>query len=116
MEALMNELALCMEAMKPQALDSCDLATEILTTTGKVLHINEEEIKSLSHNREISDARKIAVYLMVEHTVLPYRLIGELIGYRDHSTIHYNYHSAQDLMRDKRFLRKLEAVKQHLGL
>lgn len=116
MEAAMNELLLCMEAIKPRALDSCDLATEILITTANVLHIEEEEIRSLSRSREISDARKIAIYLMVDHTVLPYRLIGELVGDRDHSTVNYNYYGAEDLMRDKRFLRKFAAVKKQLGL
>ncbi|MBY0377487.1 MAG: hypothetical protein K2Q33_02850 [Gammaproteobacteria bacterium] len=116
MEELTKELLLCMEAIKIKAFDSSELATEILETTSKVLEIDEEDIKSQSHNREICDARKIAINLIVEHTILPYRSIGLLIGDRDHSTIHYNYSTAEELKQDKRFLRKFNAVKQQLGL
>ena len=116
MEALMNELLLSMEAQINKPLDSDDLAHEILATTAKVLYVDVEDILSVSHQRDISDARKIAIYLISEYTNMPYRMIGELFGGRDHSTISYNRYGAEDLMFDKRFLRKLTEVKQQLGL
>lgn len=60
--------------------------------------IQPEDLQSNSHKRNISDARKIAMYLARQHTDNSWKSIGDSIGKRNHSTVISACNSVKDQM------------------
>ncbi len=62
----------------------------ILSVVADALNISIEDLKSNSLRREISWVRQIGVYLMRQHTSFSLRIIGEVFGAKDHTTVIYS--------------------------
>ena len=77
----------------------CDILTDEQPTPVTVEHIiqevsnlygvSPEDIRSSKRSAQISNARKVAIYLVREITNMPLNSIGEEFGGRDHSTVVY---------------------------
>ena len=70
----------------------------ILDVVAEHYSITADQIKSKNKSRNIAYPRQIAMYLCREFTTLSFEEIGEGIGNRDHSTVHYAYSKIQEDM------------------
>ena len=78
-----------------EALDRIMPATETRSTTPESIiktvagyfSVSEADLLSQRRNREIAQARQIAMYLIREQTQLSTTRIGDLFGGRDHTTV-----------------------------
>ena len=61
----------------------------IIQEVSNLYGVSPEDIRSVKRSAQISNARKVAIYLVREITNMPLNSIGEEFGGRDHSTIVY---------------------------
>lgn len=82
----------------------------------KILGEHISNVKSKTKTRELVDARTLISYICREQNYGSFRVIGEYLGGRDHSTIHTRYSEAVNLIetRNQEFIGKLNAVKHLL--
>ena len=75
------------------------------------LNLEQFMVTSASRKRDLSDARKIIVGLILElNPKITLRKVGQLLGDRDHSTISIIRDCYKDLQSDKAFQAKLIKV------
>ncbi|MFN3927794.1 MAG: chromosomal replication initiator protein DnaA [Pseudanabaenaceae cyanobacterium] len=63
----------------------------VLKVVCETLNIALADLVGSCRRRDISQARKIAMYLLRQHTTLSLQKIGEVLGGKDHSTVVYSY-------------------------
>jgi|AGTN01.2.fsa_nt_gi chromosomal replication initiator protein DnaA len=106
-EALRNS------APKKEGLDSSDIINAVST----YFRINKSDIIGKKKNKDIVEARMIAVYLVHELLNLPLVTIGQLFGGRDHTTIIYSRDKISAAVKEnKDTARAIKDVKALLGL
>ena len=67
----------------------------IVSEVSHTIGVSPKEICSKSRVSNVSQARKIAVYVIRSMTEIPMKQIGDELGKRDHSTIVYAYQEAE---------------------
>lgn len=73
------------------------------------------ELEGPSRQKEINQARQIAIYLARELTQSSFPALGRAFGDRDHTTIMHSYQKVQELMREMPLLRgEIEAIRDEL--
>lgn len=58
--------------------------------------ITKEEIISKNKNKNIAEARQIAMYLLAKHGNMTYKQIGDLFGGKHHTTVMHGYHKIEE--------------------
>lgn len=77
---------------------------KIINEVGKIYNVEPDEIRSLRRTANISQARKVAIYVIQDVTGMPYEAIGQEFNGRDHSTVVYAIKSVKEEMeRDSSF-------------
>ena len=62
----------------------------VLKVVCEGMHVPLEDLLSTSRRKDISHARKVAMYLMRQHTNLSLPKIGEALGGKDHTSVMYS--------------------------
>lgn len=84
---------------------------KIINEVGKIFNIDPDEMRSQRRTANISQARKVAIYIIQNVTGLPYESIGQEFNGRDHSTVVYAINSVKDEMdRDSSFRSVVEDI------
>lgn len=84
---------------------------KIINEVGKIYNIDPEEMRSKRRTANISQARKVAIFVIQDVTGLPYETIGQEFNGRDHSTVVYAIKSVRDEMeRDSNFRSVIEDI------
>lgn len=84
---------------------------KIINEVGKIYNIDPDEMRSQRRTANISQARKVAIYIIQEVTGLPYEAIGQEFNGRDHSTVVYAIKSVKEEMeRDSSFRSVVEDI------
>ena len=84
---------------------------KIINEVGKIYNISPEEMRSNRRTASISQARKVAVYVIHEVTGLAYESIGREFNGRDHSTVVYAIKSVKkDMDHDSGFRSIVEDI------
>ncbi|MCH5205017.1 MAG: chromosomal replication initiator protein DnaA, partial [Oscillospiraceae bacterium] len=71
---------------------------KIINEVGKIYNIDPDEMRSQRRTANISQARKVAIYVIQDVTGLPYETIGQEFNGRDHSTVVYAIKSVKEEM------------------
>ena len=71
---------------------------KIMAEVSALYGISVEDMRSSKRSSQISNARKVAIYLVREITQLPLTSIGEEFGNRDHSTIVYSVKTVSQMI------------------
>lgn len=75
----------------------------IIDSVCQGLNVRKEDVISKSRKREYSEARSIAIGLILQSSIrISLTALGEIFGGRDHSTIIYNRQLFSDLMESDR--------------
>ena len=69
----------------------------IIKAVAEYFSVSEADILSQRRNREIAQARQMAMYLIREQTQLSTTRIGDLFGGRDHTTVMHACEKIADL-------------------
>ncbi|MBR3267352.1 MAG: chromosomal replication initiator protein DnaA [Oscillospiraceae bacterium] len=77
----------------------------IITEVSNLYGVSAEDIRSKKRSQQISNARKVAIYLVHDITQMTLASIGEEFGNRDHSTIVYAVHYVEKNMKKDSNLR-----------
>lgn len=89
----------------------------ILDTVCDTLGVSQEDLLGQSRKREISQARKVAMYLMRHYTQLSLPKIGEALGGKDHTTVMYSLEKVSQLMKeDLVFAKQIQQLGEQLRL
>ena len=84
---------------------------KIISEVAKIYNIDPEEMRSQRRTANISQARKVAIYVIQDVTGLPYESIGQEFNGRDHSTVVYAIKSVKEEMeRDSSFRSVVEDI------
>lgn len=84
---------------------------KIINEVGKIYNIDPDEMRSQRRTANISQARKVAIYVIQDVTGLPYETIGQEFNGRDHSTVVYAIKSVkEDMERDSSFRSIVEDI------
>lgn len=84
---------------------------KIIGEVGKIYNIDPDEMRSQRRTANISQARKVAIYVIQDVTGLPYEAIGQEFNGRDHSTVVYAIKSVKEEMdRDSGFRSVVEDI------
>jgi chromosomal replication initiator protein len=62
----------------------------VLKVVCELMQVGVDDLLSQSRRKDISHARRVAMYLMRQHTSLSLPKIGEALGGKDHSTVIYS--------------------------
>lgn len=111
-------LELAKEALKVDEIEngsSLD-SNKIISAVCQYFRVESNEVISKKKNKEIVEARMIAVYLIRELLALPLITIGQLFGGRDHSTISYSIDKiTSSLSNNKRLETQIKDIKSILN-
>lgn len=84
---------------------------KIISEVGKIYSIEPDEMRSQRRTANISQARKVAIYVIQDVTGLPYEAIGSEFNGRDHSTVVYAIKSVKEEMeKDSSFRSVVEDI------
>lgn len=84
---------------------------KIISEVGKIYNIEPDEMRSQRRTANISQARKVAMYIIQDVTGMPYESIGQEFNGRDHSTVVYAVKSVKEEMeRDSGFRSIVEDI------
>lgn len=84
---------------------------KIINEVGKIYNVDPDEMRSQRRTANISQARKVAIYVIQDVTGLPYEAIGQKFNGRDHSTVVYAIKSIkEDMERDSSFKSVVEDI------
>jgi len=84
---------------------------KIIGEVAKIYNVEPDEMRSQRRTANISQARKVAIYVIQEVTGLPYEAIGQEFNGRDHSTVVYAIKSVKEEMeRDSGFRSIVEDI------
>lgn len=71
---------------------------KIINEVGKIYNVDPDEMRSQRRTASISQARKVAIYVIQDVTGMSYEAIGQEFNGRDHSTVVYAIKSVKDEM------------------
>lgn len=80
---------------------------KIISEVANIYNVKIEDMKSPKRSSSISNARKIAMYVIQEITGLPLETIGQEFDGRDHSTVVYAIKNVKELMERDSSVRSL---------
>lgn len=84
---------------------------KIISEVGKIYNVDPDEMRSQRRTANISQARKVAIYVIQDVTGLPYEAIGQKFNGRDHSTVVYAIKSVKaEMDRDSGFKSVVEDI------
>lgn len=84
---------------------------KIINEVGKIYNVEPGEMRSQRRTANISQARKVAIYVIQDVTGMPYEAIGQEFSGRDHSTVVYAIKSVREEMdRDSSFRSVIEDI------
>ena len=84
---------------------------KIISEVGKIYNVEPNEMRSQRRTANISQARKVAIYVIQDVTGLPYESIGSEFNGRDHSTVVYAIKSVKEEMeKDSSFRSVVEDI------
>lgn len=84
---------------------------KIINEVGKIYNIDPDEMRSQRRTANISQARKVAIYVIQNVTGQPYETIGQEFNGRDHATVVYAIKSVREEMeRDSTFRSVVEDI------
>lgn len=84
---------------------------KIIAEVGKIYSVTPEEMRSQKRAANISNARKVAIYVIQQITGLSYESIGKEFNGRDHSTIVYAINNIKEKMeKDSSFRSVVEDI------
>ena len=84
---------------------------KIINEVGKIYNIDPDEMRSQRRTANISQARKVAIYVIQDVTGMSYEAIGQEFNGRDHSTVVYAIKSVKvDMERDSGFRSIVEDI------
>lgn len=84
---------------------------KIISEVGKIYNVDPDEMRSQRRTANISQARKVAIYVIQEVTGMSYEAIGQKFNGRDHSTVVYAVKSIRaDMERDSNFRSIVEDI------
>lgn len=84
---------------------------KIISEVGKIYNVDPDEMRSQRRTANISQARKVAIYVIQDVTGLAYEAIGQKFNGRDHSTVVYAIKSVKEEMeRDSSFKSVVEDI------
>ena len=84
---------------------------KIISEVGKIYNVDPDEMRSQRRTANISQARKVAIYVIQDVTGLPYEALGQKFNGRDHSTVVYAIKSIKEEMeRDSSFKSVVEDI------
>ena len=90
--------------LMPDNADPEIAASSIMDTTATYFDITVDELCGPSRNRNLVNARQIAMYLCRELTELSLPKIGQLFGGRDHTTVMHAERKIREGMKERRTL------------
>ena len=102
------------DALKENNKDAAEHVNSdrIISTVSDYFHVPASDIIGKKKNKDIVEARMIAVYLICELLNLPLVAIGQIFGGRDHTTIMYSYDSIAEKLKDDREMQEeIESIK-----
>lgn len=105
------------EALKEHTKDTVEQidSDKIISTVSEYFHIPSSDIIGKKKNKEIVEARMVAVYLICEMLNLPLVTIGQIFGGRDHTTIMYSRDKISNMIStDKDMKTTIEDIKSSL--
>ena len=83
----------------------------IIAEVSNLYGVSSEDIRSKKRSQQVSNARKVAIFLVHEITTLTLAAIGEEFGNRDHSTIVYAVKYVQrNMKKDKNLCDAIESI------
>ena len=84
---------------------------KVINEVSKIYNIDPDEMRSQRRTANISQARKVAIYIIQEVTGIPYEQIGQEFNGRDHSTVVYAIKSIKaEMERDGSFRSVVEDI------
>ncbi len=105
------------EALKEHTKDTVEQidSDKIISTVSDYFHVPSSDIIGKKKNKEIVEARMVAVYLICEMLNLPLVTIGQIFGGRDHTTIMYSRDKISNMIAsDKDMKTTIEDIKNSL--
>lgn len=98
---------------KPEELDAKGIKKAVIRYYG----LSYQDLEGKSRQRKITQARQICIYLMRDLLKLPYAVIGEQLGGRDHTTISSNFSRAKKMIAsDSAWKEAMEAIRKKTGV
>ena len=110
-------LEVAKEALKGWTDDKVEQidSDKIIDLVSDYFHVPSSDIIGKKKNKEIVEARMVAVYLICEMLNLPLVTIGQIFGGRDHTTIMYSRDKISNLIAtDKEMKRVIDDLKNGL--
>ncbi len=96
---------------RPQTVDLQDVATQIAKKCG----ISVADLKSKNRNKDVSNARQIACYIMKKLTNHSLQAIGQFLNGRDHSTIIHAISTVEERRKtDRLFAVKIQRLEEEI--
>ncbi len=80
---------------------------KIINEVAKIYNVQPDEMRSAKRTATISNARKVAIYVIQDITGLPYETIGQEFDGRDHSTVVYAIKNVKKTMERDSSVRSL---------
>jgi len=91
------------------------LLHDVLKAVGKYYDMTVIDIKSKKRNKDISNVRQIAFYLMKKLTYSPLQVIGEYVGNRNHSTVIHALGKVEQMIKqDVHLAEKITAIEHDI--
>jgi len=88
---------------------------KVLSVVSEHFDISEEEMKSKKRQKEISNARQVAMYLLRELLDMQLVAIGTVFGGKDHSTVLHSISKVEeDMKRDKYLANDINMLKDKI--
>ena len=109
--ALAKRVLLNFNEPRPQAIDLHDVALQI----AKKFNVTMADLKSKNRNKDVSNARQVACYLMKKLTHHSLQAIGQFFNGRNHSTIIHSISTIEELCKnDRTFAIKIQRMEEEI--
>ena len=106
------------EALKERTKDTVEQidSDKIINLVSEYFHIPLSDIIGKKKNKEIVEARMVAIYLICDLLTLPLVNVGQIFGGRDHTTIMYSRDKISNMITtDKEMKKKIDDLKNGLN-
>ncbi len=80
---------------------------KIISEVAKTFNVSPVDIRSKKRDKEIAEARQIAIYVLRETTQLSQKAIGAEFSGRDHTTVIHSINSVKDMIEKDQYKRRL---------